>query len=608
MTTNHAVEARLRGAVWGHLVGDAVGVPYEFGPSRPAAGVRFGHQGAHRQPPGTWSDDGALMLALLDSLLDVGFDPADQGTRALAWYREAAYTPGRDGYFDIGNATRSALLALEAGTPALDAGPKGEQSGGNGSLMRILPLALVDRKATDAQLIERAMQASRVTHGHARPQIACALYTLIAVRLIRGTGGRSAALQDARDALRSHLVATGDEPSIEALDHLEAYTERGGRGRVWDSFWSAWDAFAGASDYRDTIQRAVAYGNDTDTTAAIAGGLAGIRWGIDGIPRAWLAGMRGADIVDPMLERLIASMYVGRGSKNPIRVDEVPLRRVPGLADVPGRLGMTFLPGKNGVAGRAGVHRRDMGQDALTLLGLHVECARPAGRGPRAGQCEGDRRQGRTRRVRDRDHPVPDRRRQRPDRPSRRRGAAGRHRDPTPRRIVRGGGLYGRPRSNRDDRLVPARSERPLRRCGDRARPRNAPRRRRDHGPGALRQGVGRVTTVALIPCHASPHDAADGHTQRGGPQATEFVHITTDRKRTERAPRSQHGRWSGGALGDAAAGASSSRGRILVWLPVVVARPAFEPEVLPKCCRVTPFAPVRSRATASAATGRLRP
>ena len=74
---------------------------------------------------------------------------------------------------------------------------------------------------------------------------------------------------------------------------------------VWDSFWSAWDAFNGADDYRSAIQRAVAYGGDTDTTAAIAGGLAGIHWGIEGIPADWLAGMRGKGIVTPLIDRLV---------------------------------------------------------------------------------------------------------------------------------------------------------------------------------------------------------------------------------------------------------------------------------------------------------------
>ena len=66
-----AALARLSGAVWGHLVGDAVGIPLEFRPASEIGSVEFGATGTHGQPPGTWSDDGALMLALLDSLLTV---------------------------------------------------------------------------------------------------------------------------------------------------------------------------------------------------------------------------------------------------------------------------------------------------------------------------------------------------------------------------------------------------------------------------------------------------------------------------------------------------------------------------------------------------------
>jgi ADP-ribosylglycohydrolase len=295
--------ARLTGGVWGHLVGDAVGVPYEFRGPEQVGEIRFGATGTHQQPPGTWSDDGALMLALLDSLVSVGFDTTDQGQRIIAWHRDSAYTPDGDGVFDIGNATRAAINNLRAGRPAEDAGPAGERDNGNGSLMRILPLALAFPAADDADLVAMAQQASRVTHGHARAQVACALYTLTAVRLLRGAAP-SDALEEARSRLRETVAA--DATQLDALDHLEVYPDRGGRGRVWDSFWSAWDAFAGADSYRSTIERAIAYGNDTDTTAAIAGGLAGIHFTVDGIPSEWLAGMRGRDIVDPLVDRLVA--------------------------------------------------------------------------------------------------------------------------------------------------------------------------------------------------------------------------------------------------------------------------------------------------------------
>lgn len=308
---------RLVGGVWGHLVGDAVGVPYEFRSAAAIAAdgpVRFGATGTHGVPPGTWSDDGALMLALLDSLLTNGFDLDDQGRTALAWRQAGAYTP--DGVvFDIGSTTSEALDAIASGTPAAEAGPTHEYSCGNGSLMRILPVALVDRDLPDPALAERAMTASKVTHGHPRAQIACSMYTLIATRLLAGERDRPAALRYAAEWHRSGRSISArisdevdDEARRAALDHLLAQRDEphGGHGRVWDSFWSAWDAFAGAATYQQTIERAIAYGNDTDTTAAIAGGLAGIYWGVDDIPAEWLAGMRGREVVEPIVERLVA--------------------------------------------------------------------------------------------------------------------------------------------------------------------------------------------------------------------------------------------------------------------------------------------------------------
>ncbi|MEX1171173.1 MAG: ADP-ribosylglycohydrolase family protein, partial [Chloroflexota bacterium] len=379
---------RLVGGVWGHLVGDAVGVPYEFRSAVEAGDVQWGEKGTHGQPPGTWSDDGALMLALLDALLldatgeggpettvTSRFDTDEQGRRIVAWQRDKAYTPDGDGVFDVGNATSAAIRALEAGTPAEQAGGTDERSNGNGSLMRILPIALVFHDLGDARpadLVDLAHRASRVTHGTARAQVACALYVLIATRLLTGDAP-AGALEASRTTLRAIYVEAKDEERLAALDHLEGYADRSGRGRVWDSFWSAWDAFAGADSYQATIERAIAYGNDTDTTAAIAGGLAGIHWGVDGIPAAWLAGMRGREVADPLVDRLLALHEWRTSTTNPIRVNWVDLETVPrlrGVAAVGGRLGMTFLPGKQR-EGWTGLHWRTLPADVPRLAATH---------------------------------------------------------------------------------------------------------------------------------------------------------------------------------------------------------------------------------------------
>ena len=358
---------RLAGAIWGHLIGDAVGVAYEFGPSVAPADVRFGATGSHGQPPGTWSDDGALMLALLDSLLENGFDTTDQARRALAWYRDGAYTPDGDGRFDVGRATARALERFARGAAAEEAGADDEALG-NGSLMRILPLPLAERETPDRDLVDHAHRVSKVTHGARQPEVACALYALIARRLLVGHAGRSDLLADSRAVLRSlYRSDASDGVYLTALDELEGWTDRSGRGHVIDSFWSAWDAFAGADSYAEAIRRAVGYGNDTDTTAAICGGLAGIHWGYDGIPAEWLAGMRGREIARPLVAWLLASAGY---RTDDIRVEWVSLGGVPALRGATGRLGMTFLPGKR-YPGRGGDHWRELEADAGLLRAEH---------------------------------------------------------------------------------------------------------------------------------------------------------------------------------------------------------------------------------------------
>jgi ADP-ribosylglycohydrolase len=291
---------RLLGGVWGHLIGDAIGVPYEFGPPVPAESVRWGYQAAYRpQPEGTWSDDGGLMLALLDSLLEAGFDPEDQGRRAVDWWLNGSYSPGP--LFDIGLITRESLERFRQGLPAEQAGATGERENGNGSLMRILPVALAHHNLSDSDLFEEATRASALTHRHPRSKVACALYVLLAKRLINGEAAPQSALADAFTAARS--VVSGEDAN--ELELIAAFSARTGSGYVVDCFWSAWDSFAESSTYEETVKRAVAYGDDTDTTACVAGGLAGIRWGLAGIPQAWRTGMRGRDIVDRIAAKLL---------------------------------------------------------------------------------------------------------------------------------------------------------------------------------------------------------------------------------------------------------------------------------------------------------------
>jgi hypothetical protein len=230
---------RLAGSVWGHLVGDAMGVPYEFRSPAEVGVVRWGEVGTHGQPPGTWSDDGGLMLALLDSLLTVGFDLEDQGRRALAWHDSGAYMAGPA--FDVGMTTSRALARLRAGTPAGRAGGAAESDNGNGSLMRILPVAIAGQDLPLSAVLERAALASTLTHRHPRAQVTCAVYCCLASGLLRGEGD----LETLLDRSFNETERVADPDWRRELKLLREYPLRTGGG-----LWSTRSGRPGQPSYR----------------------------------------------------------------------------------------------------------------------------------------------------------------------------------------------------------------------------------------------------------------------------------------------------------------------------------------------------------------------
>ena len=303
---------RIEGGILGLLVGDALGVPYEFhGPDEippaeqieyePPAGFWRSHESV---PPGTWSDDGAQALCLLASLLDCGgFDAEDVARRLVRWNDEGYCAVDRR-VFDIGIQTGRALANVRSGVPALEAGSTEERALGNGSLMRVLPLALWHR-GTDAELVADARAQSRITHGHPRAQLCCALYCLWARRLLDDVPAAEAWVS-AVAALRDlYPMGTLERAELEFHIRPDDAPEGQGSGYVVDALRSALWAL-GAGGYEQVVRAAIRLGNDTDTTACVAGGLAGIRDGVARIPTRWREGLRGREIYEPLLERLLA--------------------------------------------------------------------------------------------------------------------------------------------------------------------------------------------------------------------------------------------------------------------------------------------------------------
>lgn len=304
--TTPSRQTRLRGGLLGLLIGDALGVPYEFHdaasipPSAeiemtPPVGFNRAHVGV---PPGTWSDDGAQALALLDALLrDRTLDLDTFAANLLNWFQQGAFTPDGN-VFDVGLQTRQAFYAIAAGKSASTSGPDGERDNGNGSLMRCLPVVMVAATRDDA--IHLARKQSLPTHGHVRSQLCCALYCLTAMGILEGQSAADA-VRAAEDALLDRHTGTPEESELKiALDGR--FDAPQGSGYVVDSFWSAMHCVLSTHSYEDCVKRAVALGNDTDTTACIAGGLAGLVYGEDAIPKRWLAALHGRTTVESLLQ------------------------------------------------------------------------------------------------------------------------------------------------------------------------------------------------------------------------------------------------------------------------------------------------------------------
>lgn len=263
----------LYNAVMGLAVGDALGVPYEFRDRGSFNCTGMTGYGSHQQPAGTWSDDTSLTLATLKSLKDRGgkIDLADIRNNFLKWYHDKEFTA--DGtLFDIGVTTSRALTS---GQPCTEA-----HQNGNGSLMRILPLAFVD--CTDAEI--RAV--SGITHANWIAQDACVIYIRVAKRLLAGEKIRDVipTLEYGEPFQRLRRVHELDRSQIRSSGYVVNTLEA--------ALWAA----GRAKDYRSAVLEAVNLGDDTDTVAAVAGGLAGILFGLDSAGD-WIGMIRNRDLI-----------------------------------------------------------------------------------------------------------------------------------------------------------------------------------------------------------------------------------------------------------------------------------------------------------------------
>ncbi|OYN89438.1 ADP-ribosylglycohydrolase family protein [Parenemella sanctibonifatiensis] len=307
---------RAAGAVLGSAAGDALGSQYEFGPSLPdEVAIEFG-AGVFGHAVGEWTDDTSMAVPILQALArgESLNDSAVLG-RVLAEWREWSRTAK-----DVGAQTRAVFERLpgraseDVARAAAEAHHhRSGRSGGNGSLMRTGPVALgYLADGAEPALVDAAVRVAQLTHWEPDNADAVVLWCLAIRQAIRvGVVDVRAGLRHLPSDRRDRWSALIDEALAEGAHPRDFGT---GNGWVVRAFQGALAAVAGAGSLPDALERAVRGGHDTDTVAAIAGSLAGARYGASAVPAQWRSllhgwpGCRADDLVE------FAALAAGGGS------------------------------------------------------------------------------------------------------------------------------------------------------------------------------------------------------------------------------------------------------------------------------------------------------
>ena len=277
---------KVKDGIIGLVVGDALGVPVEC-ESRsvlemnPVTDMR-GH-GTYNQEAGTWSDDTSMTLATMQSIVNKnGIDYEDIMDEFCSWIYNDKYNNSEEGTFDYGITTRMAIdrYHFENKDP-IKCGGTSERDNGNGSLMRILPLAYI--KDIDYESIENI---SALTHGHKRSKIACVLYVEIAKSMLENDLEIQEHIELACNKIKEYYEDSEELKHFERIFNTDL-NDLSSKGYVIYTFECVVHCLLTTDNYEDAVLKAVNLGGDTDTNAAICGGLAGIYYGFESIPIDW---------------------------------------------------------------------------------------------------------------------------------------------------------------------------------------------------------------------------------------------------------------------------------------------------------------------------------
>lgn len=313
----YPMQQQITGAFYGIAIGDALGVPVEFKTrsylSQNPIDTLTGH-GCWNQPAGTFSDDSSMTFCTAESLL-TGYDITTMAQTFVRWAQQG-YWGAHNEVFDIGHTTRRALQRVATGTSPLISGGFEEFENGNGSLMRMMPVAFFLIKENDIHLrYQLVKEISGITHQHFRSVLGCFIYVEF-LRALLSLGNLQEAYQQMQRAVNAYLNTQSFNPAEikyyerVLLQNIAAVPEQqiNSSGYVVHTLESSLWCLLTTSDYLTCVLHAVNLGGDTDTTGAVAGAAAGLHYGINNISPEWVSQVVKSAEIGHLANRFIAAI------------------------------------------------------------------------------------------------------------------------------------------------------------------------------------------------------------------------------------------------------------------------------------------------------------
>lgn len=304
---------KLKDAIYGLAIADACGVPGEFKPreylkSCPITDM-IGNVGCWRQPTGTWSDDTSMTLALLDALKNNNYEYSKEVLTQtmenfISWYRVGIFASNMN-RFDIGNTCRLAIQNFENKRDVYKCGIKDINSCGNGALMRILPMAFLDYK-NDKELIKAIDEVTSLTHANAICSETSIIYIKFVRELLNGKT-KEEAFENIIKYCQNVSILVGFLKVINPFERIDNNFHNIEERKIQSTGYcvhtleAALWCFLNSNSYEECILKAINLGDDTDTTAAVVGGICGVYYGFDNIPTKWVDKLLDKETIDNLL-------------------------------------------------------------------------------------------------------------------------------------------------------------------------------------------------------------------------------------------------------------------------------------------------------------------